>query len=246
MVHYTPSGEAESSCASTPATGKNYGPCAETVAKSLARMPTTLYLRWSNGAVALVECSPKEYIEAGRFTLSEPRDSIGGTLPVVAGGHLYVRDNDRLYCFDVRQHPAELCRASRRSSSGLGHGTDLEPHMPGEPFANAIYVPTPQDVVEKMLAAAHIGKDDVVYDLGSGDGRIVIEAAKKYHCKAIGLEIDRDLVTLSRERIRSPISRSWSSSGTRTSSPRISVTPQSSPFISIPIAQAADAQVRKA
>ena len=66
-----------------------------------------LYLRWSNGAVALVECSPKEYIEAGRFKLFEPRDSIGCTLPVVAGGHLYVRDNDRLYCFDVRQHPAD-------------------------------------------------------------------------------------------------------------------------------------------
>ena len=45
-------------------------------------------------------------------------------------------------------------------------------------------------------------KNDVVYDLGSGDGRILIEAAKKYQCKAVGLEIDRDLVTLSRERVK--------------------------------------------
>ena len=76
-----------------------------------------------------------------------------------------------------------------------------KPRLPGEHVANAIFVPTPHDVVAKMLAAAHIGKNDIVYDLGSGDGRILIEAAKKYHCKAIGLEIDRDLVTLSRKRV---------------------------------------------
>jgi cyclopropane fatty-acyl-phospholipid synthase-like methyltransferase len=52
-----------------------------------------------------------------------------------------------------------------------------------------------------MLEAAHVGKNDVVYDLGSGDGRILIEAAKKYQCKAIGVEIDPDLVTLSRKRV---------------------------------------------
>jgi hypothetical protein len=43
----------------------------------------------------------------------------------------------------------------------------------------APYVPTPQDVVERMLELAHVGKDDVVYDLGSGDGRLVITAATK-------------------------------------------------------------------
>jgi cyclopropane fatty-acyl-phospholipid synthase-like methyltransferase len=53
-----------------------------------------------------------------------------------------------------------------------------------------------------MLVEAHFGKDDVLYDLGSGDGRILIEAGKKYGCKAIGVEIDRDLVTLSRERVK--------------------------------------------
>jgi cyclopropane fatty-acyl-phospholipid synthase-like methyltransferase len=53
-----------------------------------------------------------------------------------------------------------------------------------------------------MLATAGVGKADVVYDLGSGDGRIVIEAAKKYGCRAVGLEIDRDLVKLSQERVR--------------------------------------------
>jgi WD40 repeat protein/tRNA A-37 threonylcarbamoyl transferase component Bud32/tetratricopeptide (TPR) repeat protein len=61
---------------------------------------------------------------------------------------------------------------------------------------------TSQYVVENMLAAANVGKDDVVYDLGSGDGRIVIEAARRYQCRAVGLEIDRDLVNQSQQRAR--------------------------------------------
>jgi predicted RNA methylase len=59
-------------------------------------------------------------------------------------------------------------------------------------------VPTPQDVVEQMLELAKSSKKDVVYDLGSGDGRVVITAAKKYGCKAVGYEIDPVLVELSR------------------------------------------------
>jgi uncharacterized protein (TIGR03000 family) len=51
------------------------------------------------------------------------------------------------------------------------------------------YVPTPQEVVEKMLELAAVKKDDVVYDLGCGDGRIVVAAAKKYGCKAVGFDI---------------------------------------------------------
>jgi SAM-dependent methyltransferase len=64
------------------------------------------------------------------------------------------------------------------------------------------FVPTPQDVVERMLQLAQFKKGDVVYDLGSGDGRIVITAAKKYGVKAVGFEIDPDLVKQSRENIR--------------------------------------------
>lgn len=64
------------------------------------------------------------------------------------------------------------------------------------------YVPTPQDVVERMLELAQVKKGDVVYDLGSGDGRIVITAAKKYGVKAVGFEIDPDRIKESRENIR--------------------------------------------
>jgi len=54
----------------------------------------------------------------------------------------------------------------------------------------APYVPTPPDVVERMLAFAEVSKDDVVYDLGCGDGRIVIAAAKRYGARGVGVDID--------------------------------------------------------
>jgi len=63
------------------------------------------------------------------------------------------------------------------------------------------FVPTPQEVVDKMIELAGVKKGDVVYDLGSGDGRIVITAARK-GARAVGFEIDGDLVKESRENIR--------------------------------------------
>ena len=55
---------------------------------------------------------------------------------------------------------------------------------------DVIYVPTPQDVVDKMLELVNVTKDDLLYDLGCGDGRIVVTAAKMYGCKAVGYDID--------------------------------------------------------
>ena len=63
---------------------------------------------------------------------------------------------------------------------------------------DVIYAPTPPECVDKMLEMAGVTKDDVVYDLGCGDGRIVVAAAKNYGCKAIGWEIDPKLVEESR------------------------------------------------
>ncbi len=60
-------------------------------------------------------------------------------------------------------------------------------------------MPTPPEVVDKMLELADLKKDDVVYDLGCGDGRIVIAAAKKYKCKAIGFDVDPSRVREARE-----------------------------------------------
>jgi precorrin-6B methylase 2 len=56
------------------------------------------------------------------------------------------------------------------------------------------YVPTSGGVTDAMLKLAHVTPDDVVYDLGSGDGRIVIAAAKKYGARGVGVEIDADLI----------------------------------------------------
>jgi cyclopropane fatty-acyl-phospholipid synthase-like methyltransferase len=55
---------------------------------------------------------------------------------------------------------------------------------------DVIFVPTPQEVVDAMLEVAKVTKNDVVYDLGSGDGRIPVTAAKKYGARAVGIDID--------------------------------------------------------
>ena len=64
---------------------------------------------------------------------------------------------------------------------------------------DVIYVPTPQPVVDAMLELAQVKRSDVVYDLGSGDGRLVITAAKKYGATGVGIEIDPALVKKARE-----------------------------------------------
>jgi hypothetical protein len=61
------------------------------------------------------------------------------------------------------------------------------------------YVPTPQELVDVMLEMANIGKEDVVYDLGSGDGRLVITAAKKYGASGTGIDIDPQRIREARE-----------------------------------------------
>ena len=77
--------------------------------------------------------------------------------------------------------------------------------MLGQAGANANYpeeipfVPTPIEVVDKMFDLAAIKKGDVLYDLGSGDGRIVIRAAKKYGIRAVGIEMDSLLLAKARK-----------------------------------------------
>jgi cyclopropane fatty-acyl-phospholipid synthase-like methyltransferase len=60
------------------------------------------------------------------------------------------------------------------------------------------FVPTPVEVVDRMLEIAEVQKDDVVYDLGSGDGRVVIRAAKKYGARGVGIEMDLTLLDKAR------------------------------------------------
>jgi len=61
------------------------------------------------------------------------------------------------------------------------------------------YVPTPEKVITEMLRMAEVGKDDVIYDLGCGDGRIVIQAAKELGCRGVGVDINPQRIKESRE-----------------------------------------------
>ena len=67
---------------------------------------------------------------------------------------------------------------------------------------DVIYVPTPQDVVEDMLRLADVRKGDVLYDLGSGDGRIAVTAAKKFGVRAVGVDIDPQRIKEANENAR--------------------------------------------
>ena len=71
---------------------------------------------------------------------------------------------------------------------------EIEQEVLGTDSADVPYVPTPQRVVDRMLELAEVSEDDVVYDLGSGDGRIVITAARDYGARGVGIEIDSALV----------------------------------------------------
>ena len=66
---------------------------------------------------------------------------------------------------------------------------------------DVIYVPTPQEVVDKMLELAEVKKDDLVYDLGCGDGRIVVTAAQKYGCRSVGYDINPKRIKESLENV---------------------------------------------
>ena len=66
---------------------------------------------------------------------------------------------------------------------------------------DVIYVPTPQVVVDKMLELAEVKPGDVVYDLGCGDGRIVVTAARKYGVRAVGYDIDPQRVKEARANV---------------------------------------------
>lgn len=78
-----------------------------------------------------------------------------------------------------------------------------QPNVPPEyERAGGPYVPTPNIVVDRMLALANVGPRDYVMDLGSGDGVIVITAAQKLQASGFGVDIDEELIRLSNERAK--------------------------------------------
>jgi SAM-dependent methyltransferase len=87
-----------------------------------------------------------------------------------------------------------LLLAASAQASPDPQGVLAEPQADGPrsevPGRDGPYVPTPHDVVEQMLRMADVGSDDLVYDLGSGDGRIVIAAAQRYGARGVGIDVD--------------------------------------------------------
>jgi precorrin-6B methylase 2 len=86
-----------------------------------------------------------------------------------------------------------LCGALLAAAAAMP-GLAAEPRVP--------YVPTPQAVVDRMLEIAKVGSNDYLIDLGSGDGRIVITAAKKFGTRGFGVDIDPDRIEESNENAR--------------------------------------------
>ncbi|HLV22139.1 MAG TPA: methyltransferase domain-containing protein [Polyangiaceae bacterium] len=91
----------------------------------------------------------------------------------------------------------EQTRAAKTSPE-----SEANPTQAAEREPDVVYVPTPYPVVDKMLELAEIDSDDVVYDLGCGDGRIVIAAAKKYGARGFGFDIDPQRVKEARQNVR--------------------------------------------
>ena len=71
-----------------------------------------------------------------------------------------------------------------------------------DPRSLAPFVPTPLEVVERMLVLGEVNSSDTLYDLGSGDGRIVITAAQRFGARAVGVELDADLAKRAQARIK--------------------------------------------
>ena len=103
----------------------------------------------------------------------------------------------------VRTTCITLLAALLLIGTGCSRSPDSEQDVPAEPETelgvvdgsdtadtDVPYVPTPPEVVTRMLEMADVSEDDVVYDLGSGDGRIVIAAAKQFGARGVGIEID--------------------------------------------------------
>jgi SAM-dependent methyltransferase len=92
-------------------------------------------------------------------------------------------------------------------AAGLARAADhslplLAQAAPRTRTPDVIFVPTPNDVVNKMLELAQVTAKDVVYDLGCGDGRIVITAAQRYGCRGVGIDIDPERIREATENVQ--------------------------------------------
>ena len=91
-----------------------------------------------------------------------------------------------------------LCVLLNAGCAFLNYGDDQYQLRMAAPGKDIVWVPSQADIATKMLALAQVKSGDLVYDLGSGDGIIPIQAAKQYGVRAVGIEYNPDLVALSK------------------------------------------------
>jgi peptidoglycan/xylan/chitin deacetylase (PgdA/CDA1 family)/precorrin-6B methylase 2 len=122
-----------------------------------------------------------------------------GSIVVMHDGHHENPRADRQYTVQTVEQLVPRLRAK-----GLTFGTICQPLTDRQPARtpDIHFVPTRQAVVDAMLRLAHVSPDDVVFDLGSGDGRVVVIAAQKYGARGVGIELQPELVRMSRELAR--------------------------------------------
>ena len=90
-----------------------------------------------------------------------------------------------------------LCATVATAQTAAPAAPAAEPRRP-----DVIFVPTPEDVVDEMLKVANVSGKDVLYDLGSGDGRIPITAAKRFGTRGLGIDIDPDRIKEANENLK--------------------------------------------
>ena len=124
---------------------RNRGPSA-----ALTWADGCLYIRNARGEVTLAQTTPESMVEKGRFLIPEHEESNGVTSPVVAAGRLWLRDNNRLFCYDVSDAALAANRPPpTHAAIGLSDGElGLDPDAPRPPrvgvnCADAVFVPTP-------------------------------------------------------------------------------------------------------
>jgi len=94
--------------------------------------------------------------------------------------------------FRIRFAAAALAALVLALPAAAQKDKDYEPHV-GQPGKDVIWVPTPDDVVDRMLRMAQVTANDYVVDLGAGDGKIAIAAAKKFGARALGIEFNPEM-----------------------------------------------------
>jgi len=98
-------------------------------------------------------------------------------------------------CTTLRRMVSLLIVASLSAASAACAQTDFQPYI-GQEGKDVVWVPTPDEVVERMLNMAQTKPEDYVIDLGAGDGKIAIAAAKKFGARALGVEYNPQMVNL--------------------------------------------------